>query len=64
MLQVVRPATLLKRPPAQMFSCEYCEISKSTYFEELLRTAASELTLERDYLGLSFWTVTFKTILT
>ena len=28
--------------PAQVFSCEYCEISKNTYFEEHLRTAASE----------------------
>ena len=25
-----------------MFSCKYCEISKNTYFEEHLRTAASE----------------------
>ena len=28
-----------------MFSCEYSEISKNTYFEENLRTAASEVTL-------------------
>ena len=35
-----------------MFSCEYCEISKNTYFEEHLRTAASEVTLESDCLGL------------
>ena len=28
-----------------MFSCEFCEISKNTYFEEHLRTAASELIL-------------------
>ena len=27
--------------PTQMFSCEYCEIFKNTYFEELLRTTAS-----------------------
>ena len=25
-----------------LFNSEYCEIFKSTYFEELLRTAASE----------------------
>ena len=25
-----------------MFSCEYCEIFKNAYFEEHLRTAASE----------------------
>ena len=47
-----------------MFSCEYCEISKNTYFEEHLRTAASEVTLGIDYLGISFWTDSFKTILT
>ena len=45
-----------------MFSCEYCEISKNNYFEEHLRTAASEVTLGSDCLGLSFWTVAFKTI--
>ena len=27
-----------------MFFCEYCEIFKSTYFEEHLRTAASVIT--------------------
>ena len=47
-----------------MFSCEYCEIFKNTYFEEHLRTAASEVTLRSDCLGRSFWTVAFKTILT
>ena len=25
-----------------MFSCEYCEIFKNTYFEEHLRTAAPD----------------------
>ena len=45
-----------------MFFCKYCEISKTTYFEENLHTAASEVTL--GCLGLSFWTVAFKTILT
>ena len=36
---------------------------KNTYFEEHLRTDASELTLESDCLELCFWTVAFKTIL-
>ena len=31
-----------------MCSCEYWEISKNTFFEEHLRTAASEVTLESD----------------
>ena len=47
-----------------MFSREYCEISKNIYFEEHLRTAASEVTLGNDCLGLSFWTAAFETILT
>ena len=45
-----------------MFSCEYCEISKNTYFEKHLHMAAPELTLGSDCLGLSFGTVGFKTI--
>ena len=47
-----------------MFSCEYSEISKNTYLEEHLRTAACELTLGSNCLRLSFWAVAFKTILT
>ena len=43
---------------------ELWEISKNTYFEEHLRTAALEVTLGRDRLGLFFWRVAFKTILT
>ena len=46
-----------------MFSCECCKISKSTYFEEHLHTDTSEVILGSDCLGLSFQTVTFKTIL-
>ena len=36
--------TLLKKALTQMFSCEYWEISKNTYFEEQVRTAISEVT--------------------
>ena len=32
-----RPATLLKRNPTQVFSCEYCKIFKNTFFIENLR---------------------------
>ena len=39
-----------------------CEIFKNTYFEEHLRTAASELTLHSDCLELSFW-IAFATLL-
>ena len=47
----------------QMISGELWEISKNTYFEEHLRTAALEVTLGRDCLGLFLWRVAFKTIL-
>ena len=40
-LQAFRPATVLKSTPTQTFSCEYCEILKSIYFEKHLWTAAS-----------------------
>ena len=40
-VQTLRPATLFKKTPTQVFSCEICEILMSTYFEEHLRTAAS-----------------------
>ena len=41
-LKSCRPSGLqlyLKETPAQVFSCEYCQIFKNTYFEEPLRTA-------------------------
>ena len=42
-----------------MFSCEYCEISKTTYFQEHLHRAAYEVSLGSDCFGLSLrWTVT------
>ena len=47
-----------------MFSFKYCEISKITYFEEQLHTAASEVTLGCNCSGPSSWTVAFKIILT
>ena len=47
-----------------MFSCEYWEIFKNTYHEEHVRTTAAEVTLGIDSLGLSFWRVAFRTILT
>ena len=41
-LQPSRPATL-PETPIQVFSCEYCKIFNSTYFEENLRTTASAI---------------------
>ena len=40
-LQASRPTTLLKKDSNTVFSCEYCEIFKSTCFEEHLPPAAS-----------------------
>ena len=37
-----------KETPAQVFSCEFCEIFKSTYFEKHLRTAALDFLLVLD----------------
>ena len=31
-LQALRTVTLLKKTPAQVFYCEFCELSKNTYF--------------------------------
>ena len=39
----LRPATLLKKAPTQVFYCEICEFFKNTYFEEHLRRTASEM---------------------
>ena len=36
-----RPAALLKRTLAKVFSCEFCKILKNTFFTEHLRTTAS-----------------------
>ena len=46
------------------FPANIAKLFKNTYLEEHLRTAASEVTLGSDFLGLSFWTTAFKTILT
>ena len=38
-----RSTILFKETPAQVFSCEYCDIFKNTSFEEHTPTAASVL---------------------
>ena len=42
----LRAATLLKKALAQVFSCEFCEISKNNFFTEHLWTTASEFVTE------------------
>ena len=39
----LKPATLLKKVLTQVFSCEFCEISKNTFFTEHIWTTASEV---------------------
>ena len=36
-----QPGTLLKETLAQVFSCEFCEISKNTFFAEHVWSTAS-----------------------
>ena len=38
----LRPVTLLKKTLAQVFSCEFCEISKNTFFYRTPLVAASD----------------------
>ena len=40
----LQPSNFIKER-LQVFSCEYCEIFKNTYFEKHLRTAASTYTI-------------------
>ena len=47
-LQFWGPATLLKKTPAQMLSCEIYKLFKNNYFEEHLWTSASKHYLKRD----------------
>ena len=37
------PATLLKKPPTQVFSCEFCKILKNNFSTEHLRKTDSVL---------------------
>ena len=42
----LKPATLLKKETlAQVFSCEFCKISKSTFFHRTPLVAASEISV-------------------
>ena len=41
-MEKAEAATLNKESLTQLFSCEFCEISKNTFFMEHLQTTASE----------------------
>ena len=43
-LQILRPATLLTETPKQLFSCEYCEILRTS----ILKNICERLLLERE----------------
>ena len=47
----MRPATLLKKETlAQVFSCEFCEISKNAFDTELLwATASGKYNITKDF---------------
>ena len=47
-LQFWGPATLLKKTPTQVLSCEIYKLFKNNYFEEHLWTSASKHYLKRD----------------
>ena len=46
----LRPATLLKKRLAQVFSCEFYEISKNTFFYRTLPVAVSEDSIRFPFL--------------
>ena len=47
------PVPLKKKILVQVFSCEFCEISKNTFFKEYLREAASGNQSLRIFLSFS-----------
>ena len=47
-LQFSEPATLLKKTPTRVLSCEIYKLSKNYYFEERLCTSASKHCFKRD----------------
>ena len=58
----LRPATLLKRDSNTGVSCQYCEIFKNTYFEELLRMTASGKNAVNKILSNSFLNIQIQQI--
>ena len=53
---LVFTATLLKKTLAQVFSCEFCKISKSIFFTEHLRwTASGESLFNSDFRTWGSW---------
>ena len=44
----LRPATLLKKRFWHMFSCEFCQIFKKTFFTDYFRTTASEVEVSKE----------------
>ena len=47
-----------KEPLTQVFSCEFCEISKNTFFTEHLWTTASNCRLT-EFIEFIYWTIYF-----
>ena len=53
----------IKKRLAQVFSCEFCEISKNTFFTEPLRTTASICTQANIILAISSRSSRFRSVL-
>ena len=47
----LRPATLLKKTPTQVFSCEFCEFFKNNFFYGALPVAASVTPTQNTWHG-------------
>ena len=54
-LQAFRAATLLEETPAQVFSCEYCEIFKNIFLQDTSR----RLLLKVESENISGWWLTY-----
>ena len=60
-LQALACNFIKKESLAQVFSCEFCEISRNTFFTELLRTTAFTIPqLALNQWVLLFWVAVFK----
>ena len=51
----MRSATLFKKTLAQVFSCEFCELSKNVFFKEHLRTTVSDCFNVGCFFGCLLW---------
>ena len=53
--QICKPKAVKKEAPAQVFSCEFSEISKNIFFTEHLRTTASAFSFSEAATRSALW---------